>query len=87
MSGNERDLVAAQFGVPTEQVERDHLISHVVAFLSANVGDQIQLIGAALRSGSDGLAVRATNDRPALADALGMSRATIYRKIKDFGIA
>jgi predicted nucleotidyltransferase component of viral defense system len=40
-----RDAVAAQFGVSTEQLERDHLISHVLAFLSDRVGDQIHFIG------------------------------------------
>lgn len=45
MNINERDAVAAQFGVSTEQVERDHLISHVLAFLSDRVGDQIHFIG------------------------------------------
>jgi predicted nucleotidyltransferase component of viral defense system len=42
---DERDAVAEQFGVSTEQVERDHLISHVLAFLSTSVGDQVQFIG------------------------------------------
>jgi predicted nucleotidyltransferase component of viral defense system len=27
------------------QVERDHLISHVLAFLGTSVGDQVQFIG------------------------------------------
>jgi predicted nucleotidyltransferase component of viral defense system len=42
---DDRDAVATQFGVSTEQVERDHLISHVLAFLSTIVGDQVQFIG------------------------------------------
>jgi predicted nucleotidyltransferase component of viral defense system len=42
---DEREAVAAQFGVSAEQVERDHLISHVLAFLGTTVGDQIQFIG------------------------------------------
>jgi predicted nucleotidyltransferase component of viral defense system len=42
---DERDAVTAQFGVSTEQVERDHLISHVLAFLSRSVGDHVQFIG------------------------------------------
>jgi predicted nucleotidyltransferase component of viral defense system len=42
---DERDAVAEQFGVSTEQVERDHLISHVLAVLSTSVGDQVQFIG------------------------------------------
>ena len=45
MNTDERDVVAAQFGVATEQVERDHLISHVLAFLSSNVGDRVHFIG------------------------------------------
>ena len=34
MNIDERGAVAAQFGVSVEQVERDHLISHVLGFLS-----------------------------------------------------
>ena len=45
MNIDERDSVATQFGVSTEQVERDHLISYVLAFLSSSVGDQVQFIG------------------------------------------
>jgi hypothetical protein len=45
VKSDERDSIAEQFGVSTEQVERDHLISHVLAFLSTNVGDQVQFIG------------------------------------------
>lgn len=45
MIDDERDAVAAQFGVSTEQVERDHLISHLLAFLSTSVGEQVQFIG------------------------------------------
>ena len=45
MNDNERDLVAAQFGVATEQVERDHLISHLLAFLSSAVEDRVHFIG------------------------------------------
>jgi predicted nucleotidyltransferase component of viral defense system len=45
VNGAERDAVAEQFGVSIEQVERDHLISHVLAFLETSVGDQIQFIG------------------------------------------
>ncbi len=37
--------VAEQFGVATEQAERDHLISHLLAFLSRDFGDQIHFIG------------------------------------------
>jgi predicted nucleotidyltransferase component of viral defense system len=45
VNSDERDSIAAQFGVPTEQVERDHLISHVLAFLSTTLGEQVQFIG------------------------------------------
>jgi predicted nucleotidyltransferase component of viral defense system len=42
---DERERVAAQFGVTAEQVERDHLISHLLAFLSRHFVDQIHFIG------------------------------------------
>lgn len=45
MSLNEHDAVATQFGVSAEQVERDHLISHLLAFLSRQFGDRIHFIG------------------------------------------
>ncbi|HET6736423.1 nucleotidyl transferase AbiEii/AbiGii toxin family protein [Mycobacterium sp.] len=45
MDPDERDSVATQFGVSAEQVERDHLISHLLAFLSRDFGDRIQFIG------------------------------------------
>lgn len=45
MNIDERDSVATQFGVAAEQVERDHLISHLLAFLSRQFGDQIHFIG------------------------------------------
>ncbi len=45
MNSYERTLVASQFGVAVEQVERDHLISHLLAFLSENFGDRIHFIG------------------------------------------
>ncbi|WKG01478.1 nucleotidyl transferase AbiEii/AbiGii toxin family protein [Mycolicibacterium sp. HK-90] len=45
MNQDERDTVATQFGVSTEQVERDHLISHLLAFLSRSFGDRIHFIG------------------------------------------
>ncbi|WP_425271204.1 nucleotidyl transferase AbiEii/AbiGii toxin family protein [Mycobacterium gastri] len=37
--------MATQFGVTVEQVERDHLISHLLAFLSRDFGDRIHFIG------------------------------------------
>jgi predicted nucleotidyltransferase component of viral defense system len=42
---DERDEIAGRFGVAPEQVERDHLISYLLAFLSANFGERIQFIG------------------------------------------
>lgn len=45
MNSNEKLAVAEQFGVATEQVERDHLISHLLAFLSRDFGDRIHFIG------------------------------------------
>jgi predicted nucleotidyltransferase component of viral defense system len=45
MDPDERDSVATQFGVSTEQVERDHLISHLLAFLSRDFGNRIHFIG------------------------------------------
>lgn len=45
MNTDEQRAVAAQFGVAAEQVERDHLISHLLAFLSAEFGVHIHFIG------------------------------------------
>jgi predicted nucleotidyltransferase component of viral defense system len=45
MDSDEREEIARRFGVAPEQVERDHLISHVLAFFSANFGERIQFIG------------------------------------------
>ncbi|WP_019969916.1 nucleotidyl transferase AbiEii/AbiGii toxin family protein [Mycobacterium sp. 141] len=45
MNIDEKTTIAEQFGVATEQVERDHLISHLLAFLSRDFGDRIHLIG------------------------------------------
>lgn len=45
MDHDERDAVATQFGVSAEQVERDHLISHILAFLSREFSDRIHFIG------------------------------------------
>ncbi|CCQ18021.1 putative uncharacterized protein [Rhodococcus sp. AW25M09] len=44
---NPRELasVAAQFGVARAQVERDHLISHLLGYLSAHFADRIVFIG------------------------------------------
>lgn len=45
MNADERTGVAQQFGVAPEQVERDHLISHLLAFLSRDFSDRIHFIG------------------------------------------
>ena len=45
MSVDERDSVAVQFGVSPEQVERDHLISHLLAAISRGFGDRLHFIG------------------------------------------
>ncbi|POX81668.1 hypothetical protein C3469_22685 [Mycobacterium kansasii] len=45
MNIDEKIAVAEQFGVATEQVERDHLISHILAFLAREFGDRIHFIG------------------------------------------
>ncbi|MCP9620703.1 nucleotidyl transferase AbiEii/AbiGii toxin family protein [Nocardia otitidiscaviarum] len=41
----EHENVAARFGVAPEQVERDHLISHLLAAISRGFGDQLHFIG------------------------------------------
>jgi len=56
MNSDEKIAVAERFGVATEQVERDHLISHVLAFLSREFGGRIQFIG--------GTALARTNPPP-----------------------
>ena len=45
MNIDERDRVAQQFGAAPEQVERDHLISHLLESLSERFGDRIHFIG------------------------------------------
>lgn len=45
MNIDEKAAVAEQFGVATEQVERDHLISHLLAFLTRDFGGRIHFIG------------------------------------------
>jgi predicted nucleotidyltransferase component of viral defense system len=45
VNADERAEIARQFGVAPEQVDRDHLISHLLAFLSQNVSDRIHFIG------------------------------------------
>lgn len=42
---DEFDAAAAQFGVSLDQVERDHLISHLLAVIGNEFGDRIQFIG------------------------------------------
>jgi len=48
MNLDERDTVAAQFGVSPEQVERDHLISHLLAAIADRFADRVHFIGTAL---------------------------------------
>jgi hypothetical protein len=45
VNSDEKAYFAEQFGVAAEQVERDHLISHVLAFLAQEFGDRIHFIG------------------------------------------
>jgi predicted nucleotidyltransferase component of viral defense system len=45
MDSDERDRIADRFGVGPRQVERDHLVSHLLAFLSERFGDRIHFIG------------------------------------------
>jgi predicted nucleotidyltransferase component of viral defense system len=45
MNADERAAIAQQFGVAPERVERDHLVSHLLAFLSQDLNDRIQFIG------------------------------------------
>ncbi|UNN05190.1 nucleotidyl transferase AbiEii/AbiGii toxin family protein [Rhodococcus opacus] len=45
MNLDERDTVADQFGVAPDQVERDHLISHLLATLSGRFADRLHFIG------------------------------------------
>jgi len=45
MNADERAAIAQQFGVAPEQVVRDHLISHLLAFFSQNLKDRIHFIG------------------------------------------
>ncbi len=68
MNTDEKAAVADQFGVATEQVERDHLISHLLAFLSLDFGDRIHFIG--------GTALARTHGRLTLDPALSSVRDT-----------
>lgn len=45
MNLDERDAVAARFGVSNGQVERDHLISFLLAAIAERVGDRVHFIG------------------------------------------
>ncbi|MGB3171768.1 MAG: nucleotidyl transferase AbiEii/AbiGii toxin family protein [Rhodococcus sp. (in: high G+C Gram-positive bacteria)] len=45
MNPDELDSVATQFGVARAQVERDHLISHLLGYLSAHFADRVVFIG------------------------------------------
>lgn len=74
MNSDEKASVAEQFGVTTEQVERDHLISHLLALLSRDFGDRIHFIG--------GTALARTHGRLTLDPALSSvadTRAAILR--------
>lgn len=78
MNADERDSVAMQFGVSIAQVERDHFISHLLAYLSREFGNRIQFIGGTalartyLPAGrlSEDIDVIAVEDRKALAQDL-----------------
>lgn len=45
MNPEELAAVGTQFGVARGQVERDHLISHLVGYLSAHFSDRVVFIG------------------------------------------
>lgn len=45
MDLDERDAVATRFGVSTEQVDRDHLISHLLGSISSHFADRLHFIG------------------------------------------
>jgi predicted nucleotidyltransferase component of viral defense system len=45
LDANEARTVADRFGVAVEQVRRDHLISHILAALSASHGEQVIFFG------------------------------------------
>jgi predicted nucleotidyltransferase component of viral defense system len=85
MNADERAEVAQQFGVAPEQVERDHLISHLLAFLSQNLSERIHFIGGTalarthLPEGrlSEDIDLIAIDDRKAVAEDLdaGLPRA------------
>lgn len=64
MNFAERDTVARQFGVANEQVERDHLISHLLAFLSRQFGDRIHFIGGTALARGNAMLRRATSAPP-----------------------
>lgn len=42
---DDRDEIAGRFGFAPEQVERDHVVSYVLALLRANFGERIRFIG------------------------------------------
>ena len=78
MNTDERGSVATQFGVSITQIERDHFISHLLAFLSREFGNRIQFIGGTalarthLPTGrlSEDIDLIATQDRKVLAQDL-----------------
>jgi predicted nucleotidyltransferase component of viral defense system len=75
MNTDERDSAATRFGVSVTQIERDHFISHLLAFLSREFGSRIQFIGGTalarthLPTGrlSEDIDLIATQDRKVLA--------------------
>jgi Nucleotidyl transferase AbiEii toxin, Type IV TA system len=75
MNADERAAIAQQFGVAPEQVERDHLVSHLLAFLSQDLNDRIQFIGGTALAGkhlpdgrlSEDIDLVAIDDRKAVA--------------------
>ena len=84
MNVDERAEIAQQFGVAPEQVERDHLISHLLAFLSRSLSDRIQFIGGTalarthLPDGrlSEDIDLIAIDDRKAVAARRGAATCT-----------
>jgi predicted nucleotidyltransferase component of viral defense system len=78
MNTDERHSLATQFGVSITQIERDHFISHLLAFLSREFGNRIQFIGGTalarthLPTGrlSEDIDLIATQDRKVLAQDL-----------------
>ena len=45
MNPDELDSVATQFGVASAQVEQDHLISHLLGYVSVHFADRVVFVG------------------------------------------